>query len=105
MNSSNRFALRRGGKRRHALAALLVVMLASCTEPVSWQKLLSARIAQQYPGYEVRHTADGGLLVVRPGLPVVPVDVDAIARFCQRGPKDCNYATDRMLLDLRPPSG
>jgi len=94
-------------KRKHrarglaagALAVLLV--LAACTEPPSWQKLLAAKITQQYPAYTVQPTPDGNLKVERPGLPPVPVDVDAIARFCQRGPQDCNYATDQMLLALQ----
>lgn len=94
-------------KRKHrardlaagALAALLV--LTACTEPPSWQKLLAAKISQQYPGYTVQPMPDGQLKVERPGLATVPVDVDAIARFCQRGPQDCNYATDQMLLSLR----
>lgn len=102
MGSSNWLALRYRADRRLLCPALLVVVVAACTEPVSWQTLLAAKIAQQYPGYQVRQTADGALLVERPGLAALPVDVNAIAQFCQRGPKDCNYATDRMLLDLRP---
>lgn len=86
-------------KRKHrarglaagALAALL--LLAACTEPPSWQMLLAAKISQQYPGYTVRPTPDGQLTV----------DVDAIARFCRRGPQDCNYATDQLLLSLQKP--
>jgi hypothetical protein len=94
-------------KRKHrarglaagALAALLA--LAACTEAPSWQKLLAAKITQQYPAYTVQPTPDGNLKVERPGLATVPVDVDTIARFCQRGPQDCNYATDQMLLALQ----
>ena len=32
-----------------------------------------------------------------------PIDVNAIAQFCQRGTRDCDYATDQMLLELAPP--
>ena len=77
--------------------------LGGCTEPVSWQALLAARIGQQYPAYQTAPTSDGGLLVQRPGQAPLPVDVNAIAQFCRRGPKDCNYATDQMLLELRSP--
>jgi hypothetical protein len=85
-----------------AAAAAASMVAAACTEPPpSWQKLLAARIAEQYPDYRVQPTPDGGLLVDRPGLASVPVDVNAVAQFCQRGPRDCNYATDQMLLELR----
>lgn len=86
---------------RALFAALGLLVACACTEAPGWQKLLAIRIADQYPTYQVKPTADGGLLVERPGLSAVPVDVEAIARFCLRGPKDCNYATDQMLLELR----
>ena len=83
--------------------AAVLLALAACTQAVSWQTLLAAKIAQQYPAYQVQPAPDGGLLVQRPGLPALPIDVNAIAQFCLRGPKDCNYATDQMLLELRGP--
>ncbi len=85
------------------LGLALLLALAACTEPPSWGKLLAAKIAEQYPGYQVQPAPDGSLLVTRPGLAAKPVDVAAIAQFCQRGPKDCNYATDQMLLELGRP--
>lgn len=88
---------------RAATALSLAAMLAACTEPVSWQKLLAAKIEQQYAGYKAEPTADGNLRVHRPGQADVPVDVNDISRFCQRGPKDCDYATDQMLLQLAKP--
>lgn len=91
------------GLTRGLKTALLALPLAlgACSEAPSWQKLLAARITAQYPGYSAQPAPGGGLIVERPGLAPVPVDVDAIARFCQRGPKDCNYATDQMLLELQ----
>ena len=88
---------------RCLVVARLVLPLAfcACSEAPSWQRLLAARITAQYPGYSTQPAPGGGLMVERPGLEPVPVDVDAIARFCQRGPKDCNYATDQMLLELQ----
>ncbi len=84
--------------------ALLLVAaltaLGACTEAPTWQKLLTLKITEQYPDYKVQTTASGSLLVERPGKSAWPVDADAIGRFCQRGPKDCNYATDQMLLEL-----
>ena len=84
-----------------ALALMALTALIGCGEAPSWQKLLSIRIMDQYPSYRVQLGANGGLMVERPGLPTLPVDADAIGRFCQRGPKDCNYATDQMLLELQ----
>ena len=86
---------------RLLIATVVALAMPACTEPPSWQKLLAAKVAQQYPRYQVDQMADGSLLVHRPGEAAAPVDVNAIARFCQRGPKDCNYATDQMLLELR----
>lgn len=91
-------AWRNSGK---LLALLTAAALSACGEAPSWQKLLSIRIKDQYPSFTVQPSVDGGLVVERPGLASVPVDVDAIARFCQRGPKDCNYATDQMLQTLQ----
>lgn len=62
--------------------------------------MLAAKISEQYPGYKLQATADGNLLIERPGLAAMPVDVKAIAAFCLRGPRDCGYATDQMLLQL-----
>lgn len=94
----------RGSVHHRALLTLAIAipLLFACTDAPTWTKLLASKIAQQYPGYSVKTTDDGNLLVVRPGLPAVPVDAHAIGRFCQRGPKDCNYATDLMLLELQP---
>lgn len=86
---------------RFALAAALLSFLAACTDPPSWQSLLAAKVAEQYPAYQVEPTPDGNLRVQRPCAASVPVDVDAIARFCRRGPKDCNYGIEQMLLELR----
>ncbi|MDB5966569.1 MAG: hypothetical protein JWQ72_3069 [Polaromonas sp.] len=77
-----------------------LLALGACGDPPGWQQLLTGRITQQYPAYTVSPAAGGGLLVERPGMAAVPVDVEAIARFCLRGPKDCDYATDQLLLQL-----
>ena len=87
---------------RASAATALLLTLAACTEPASWQSLLTAKILAQYPGYEVQPVADGNVVVRRPGQADVPVDVNAIAQFCLRGTRDCDYATDQMLLELAP---
>ena len=87
----------------YAVISMLAGLLLACTEPPSWQKLLTLKITEQYPAYKVRAEPGGRLLVERPGLASLPVDAEAIGRFCLRGPKDCNYATDQMLLQLAGP--
>ena len=82
--------------------AVQLAALQGCSEPVSWQRLLASKITQEYPSYNPQATADGQLLVQRPGLSALPVDVIAISQFCQRGPRDCAYATDQVLIALRP---
>lgn len=81
---------------------LLALALLSCGDPPGWQQLLALKINQQCPGFDVEQTPDGNLMVKRPNRPPVRVDVGEIARFCQRGPRDCDYATDQMLLSLQP---
>jgi hypothetical protein len=84
------------------LSPAFAVLLAACNQPPpSWQKLLADKITEQYPTFQVTPTPDGDLMVARPGRAPLPVDVKAIAQFCQRGAKDCGYATDQMLLELR----
>lgn len=85
---------------RTATCSLLLALLPACTEAPTWQKLLTLKITEQYPSYQVQTTETGSLLVLRPGKSTLPVDADAIGKFCQRGPKDCNYVTDQMLLEL-----
>ena len=87
--------------RTTLLTVLAFGTLSACTEAPSWQKLLARKIKEHYPSYDVQATPDGALKVSRPNLPDARVNVDEIAQLCQRGPKDCNYATDQMLLTLQ----
>ena len=52
--------------RAFATVAVLLA-LAACTQAPSWQKLLTAKILAQFPGYEVQPVADGNVVVRRPG--------------------------------------
>src|SRR5688572_22974412 len=82
-----------------ALTTFLV--LAACNQPApSWQQLLAGKITQHYPTYTTSPAQGGNLTVHRPGKPDVQVDVIDIAQFCRRGHRDCDYATDQMLLKL-----
>jgi hypothetical protein len=93
--------LDRWSRLRATLATTLgAALMAGCGPPPSWQQLLASKISDHYPAYTVQALPDGNLQVTRPGLAGQHIDVQAIASFCQRGPKDCNYATDQMLLGL-----
>ena len=86
-----------------ALLAALALLVACGQQPPSWDKLLAGKITGQYPDYAVVVTAPGHLRVSRPKLPAQDVDVEPIAQHCLRGPKDCSYAVEQMLLVLRDP--
>jgi hypothetical protein len=80
----------------------IVCLLAACSQPApTWDSLISAKIAEHYPSYKVLAPQPGLLLVQRPGQADKTVEVMPIAQFCQRGPADCNYALDQLLLELR----
>lgn len=85
-----------------ALAVVATALLTACNDaPLSWDTLLTRRINETYPAYLVDQPATGRLAVQRPGQRVVEVDSAGIALRCQRGLRDCNDATEQMLLDLR----
>jgi hypothetical protein len=86
-----------------AAALLSAVCLSACdSKPPGWESLLAAGITQEFPDYSVS-MVPGQLLVNRPGLASKTVDVNEIAQFCRRGPRDCEYAKDQMLIELRAP--
>ena len=80
------------------------VLLAACGQsPPSWDILLSGKVLGQYPTYTVTVPEAGQLRVERPGMPTKTLAVNPIAQHCLRGPKDCNYAVEQMLVELRDP--
>jgi hypothetical protein len=90
-------------RRAAVLAAALPAALGGCSPAApSWDSLIAAKITEQYPSYQVTLPEPGHLRVARPGLPERVVDVAPVAQFCQRGPRDCDYAVDQVLLALRP---
>ena len=96
--------MRRSSFSLAALQAVLLVGMAltACgQQPPSWDSLLSGKITGQYPDYRVSVTAPGQLRIERPGMPAQTVAVEPIAQHCLRGPKDCSYAVEQMLLALR----
>lgn len=81
--------------------AWAVAALCACSgAPPSWDRLLSIKINEQFPGYQVSPGEAGTLKVERPGRPAQTVEVAPIALLCQRGPRECDYAVDQMLLVL-----
>ena len=98
--------MRRSSFSLAALQAVLLVGMAltACgQQPPSWDSLLSGKITGQYPDYRVNVTAPGQLRIERPGMPAQTVAVEPIAQHCLRGPRDCSYAVEQMLLSLRDP--
>ena len=86
------------------LALASLALLAACGQsPPSWDVLLSGKITGQYPNYNVTVLAPGQLKVDRPGMPSKNVEVAPISQHCLRGAKDCSYAVEQMLLELRDP--
>ena len=77
------------------------LLLASCDQrPLSWDTLLRQRITQERPDC-VADTSTPGQLALRCGpAPVQLIDSHDIAQFCQRGPRDCEYAIDQAVLGL-----
>ena len=81
---------------------LTAALLGACGQgPPSWDRLLAGKIEGQYPDYRVTVSAPGVLSVSRPGLSGQTVNVSPIAQHCLRGPRDCSYAVEKMLLMLR----
>ena len=82
----------------------LLALLAACGQsPPSWDVLLAGKITGQYPAYTVTTPEPGRLMVARPGMPAKTVEVAPIAQHCLRGARDCGYAVEQMLLELRDP--
>lgn len=88
-----------------ASSALAVATIFSgCSQtPPSWDRLLTSKITDMYPSFQVTQAAPGTLQVERPGQKPQTIEVAPIALLCQRGPKECDYAVDQMLLSLRAP--
>ena len=88
-------------RARWTIWLLTPLCLAACDQrPLTWDRLLVQRITQERPDC-VADTSTPGQLAVRCGsAPVQTVDSNDIAQFCQRGPRDCEYAIDQAVLGL-----
>ena len=77
------------------------LLLAACDQrPLSWDTLLRERITQERPDCVADTSAPGQLRVRCGSAPVQLIDSHDIAQFCQRGPRDCEYAIDQAVLGL-----
>ena len=86
------------------VAISIATFLAACGQsPPSWDNLISGKVLGQYPDYVVTVLLAGQLRVERPGMLVKTIEVAPISQHCLRGPKDCNYAIEKMLVELRDP--
>lgn len=86
------------------LAALSTLIAACDSAPPSWDRLLAERIASHFPGCTVAAPGAGRLRLDCPGQAAQPIEVAPIAQFCQRGPRDCEYGVDQLLLSLKGPA-
>jgi len=78
------------------------VLLSACNAaPASWDTIVTQRIGQERPRCVVTAPAPGTLDVRCPDGAPQRIDIAPIAQHCQRGPRDCEYAIDQVLLGLR----
>ncbi len=95
------------GLRFAGLALVMSALAAGCNDtgkPPSWDTLLSGRIADARPDCKVSVPLPGKIAVACPGLKPAIFDVAPTAAYCQRGPRDCEFAVAQMVLMLPPPS-
>ena len=84
------------------LCSGFVCLACACSQQApTWDGLISAKITEQYPAFTVFTPQAGQLRVSRPGQPDKVIEVAPVAQFCQRGPADCNYAVEQLLIELR----
>jgi hypothetical protein len=92
--------------RRWPIGALICAAcsLSGCDQtPPSWTHLIGQRVQDQYPNFRVTELPQERLQIERPGLPPQTVEIEPLALHCRRGPRDCDYVIDELLLKLRPP--
>ena len=88
-------------RARWTIWLLTPLLLAACDQrPLSWDTLLRQRITQERPDCVADTSAPGQLALRCGSAPVQLIDSHDIAQFCQRGPRDCEYAIDQAVLGL-----
>jgi len=80
---------------------LFAVLLAACdSRPLDWNSLTASRIRDQVPGAQVI-VIDAGTLEVKAAGKSQRIDTKELQTRCNRGPKDCDYAFDQIVTQLR----
>ncbi len=89
------------------LIALVLVAsgLPACdSRPASWDTVLLQRITQERPDCIASTPAPGDIALRCGASAEQHVVVAPIAQFCQRGPRDCEYAIDEVIKALPAPA-
>jgi hypothetical protein len=87
--------------RRLLLAAALLAGACSNEAP-DWNTLAASRIRNQIPEAQIR-VIDARSLEATIGAKTQRIDTAELQLLCNRGPKDCDYAFDQAVLQLRGP--
>ena len=88
-------------RARWTVWLLTPLLLVACDQrPLSLDTLLRQRITQERPDCVADTSAPGQLAVRCGSAPARLIDSRDIAQFCQRGPRDCEYAIDQAVLGL-----
>ena len=80
-----------------------VVLAGACSNQApDWNSLASARIHALLPDVQVK-VVDARTLEATLGSRTQRIDTAELQLLCNRGPKDCDYAFDQAVLQLRSP--
>ena len=89
---------------RHALLPVGAILCAACSnEAPDWNQLASARIRNQLPEAQIR-VVDARTLEATIAGQTRRIDSAELQLLCNRGPKECDYAFDQAVLQLRAPA-
>jgi hypothetical protein len=90
--------------RRFSGLACALLLAACDSKPLDWNTLAASRIRDQVPAAQLK-VLDAGTLEASLGGKTTRIDTAELQLLCNRGPKDCNYAFDQVVLALRGPAG
>jgi len=90
--------------RLRACAIAGALLLAACdSKPLDWNTLAASRIRDQVPAAQIT-VLDAKTLEASVGGKTTRIDTAELQLLCNRGPKDCNYAFDQVVITLRGPA-
>ena len=85
-------------------ACVLAALCSGCdSKPLDWNTLAAARIRDQLPNAQVK-VIDAKTLEASLDGKTTKVDTAELSLLCNRGPKECDYAFDQVILQLRGPA-